>query len=950
MISHIKKKYLYLCIQSESPIMKTSIYLLCMVLVFMSSCKRSQGNPTCDTQTSVIVTSDLSNQRIKAFAEDSLGHIWIGTFRGLNRYNSLDFHQYFCTDSCIDLPDNQICNLFNDSNNRLWVATLNGIAIYYNNGHFLQIKNAAPPSYQPLQIIESKTKQIFVNYRNHLDKYDEESGELVTAMALTDRKDRSNIWCHFDRRNKLWVIDINNLRCYSPENHQLIDSIALSGTIKAHYMDTENDQLWLGGKNYLIIFDLRNRKMLQLPSFITNHPILTKANITNIYKYEDGYWLFNTSDHGLIVANSSNERIWKEDDPGYPFELPDFYIESFFTDSNKNLWVGSYDKGLAIINRFQSVFNSNIALHSFIHRRSVYSLDYGNDTNLWMATLFDGLYTYNMKTAEASEIKSLKFPGGSQPTTSISLVKTDKDGDLWLGSLLDNKVWKCKWTGKDLSVTKSYEILAPISIIKDSHGALWIGSGVNRIYRYNEEKDTFDGIEIGGTPNNGTFVSGLADGGDKIYVAAFDLPLLQAKYENQEIKLDTIQLPGWNKLIMRGHFMPSDLLYDSFGELWIGTVGNGLLHYNPDTKELSRIMNIPCTDISSLEEDKQGHIWISTQYGLYRYNRKSQRIQTYFANDGIGGNQFFDRSSVMIPGGMLIFGGTHGVTSFNPVNISSKNKMRLVWGDLKIHNTIIDPLSHPDNLISDLGKAKKINLNNGENSFSISFAALDFASRVKPRYSYILENYDPYWIEARNTNEASYSNLPPGNYTLHVRISDDSEAYEGEELVVDIYVSGNPWTSWWAITIYILIAMALIYFGYFHRKGISLKLEVTKDTDKNSKQGEEKEAVSPADQKLMQEFQGLLEKEIANPEIDINRIANIMCISRTKLYYKIKSITGQNPSVYVKTFRLERAAQLLREGKYSIGEIAEMTGFSTTAHFSTSFKNKYGKTPSEYAR
>ncbi len=75
-----------------------------------------------------------------------------------------------------------------------------------------------------------------------------------------------------------------------------------------------------------------------------------------------------------------------------------------------------------------------------------------------------------------------------------------------------------------------------------------------------------------------------------------------------------------------------------------------------------------------------------------------------------------------------------------------------------------------------------------------------------------------------------------------------------------------------------------------------------------------------------------------------------MRISRTKLYYKVKSITGQNPSVYVKSYKLERAAKLLREGKYSIGEIAEMTGFSTTAHFSTSFKNKYGKTPREYAR
>lgn len=930
--------------------MKTSFYLICLIVIFLSSCKRNQGNHNFDDQASGIVASDLSNQRIKAFAEDSMGHIWIGTFRGLNRYNSLDFHQYFCTDSCIDLPDNQICDLFNDSKNRLWVATINGVVVYDNNGHFHPIKNAATTSSQPIQILESKTKQIFVNYRSHLEAYDEDADVLHSVLPLTNRKDRTNLWCHFDRRNKLWLIDVNNIRCFQPDNFQLIDSIPLPDPIQAYYMDTENDQLWMGGKKHLRIFDLRTRKMIPLPSFLENNPIISSAAITNIYKYEDGYWLFNTTNHGLIAANTNNERIWEEGDPGYPFELPGFRIESFFTDSNKNLWVGSYDKGIAIINRFQRLFNSNIALHSFIHNRSVYSLDYDNDANLWMATLFDGLYVYNQKTAEASKIEHINHTSGQQSASSVSLVKADKDGSLWLGSLMDNKVWHCRWTGKDLLAIKSYDILSPISIIKDSQGAIWIGSGQNRLYRYNEAEDAFDGIEISGGSANGSFVSGLADGGDKIFVAAYNQPLLQAKFDNNEIKLDTIHIADWDKLIMRGHFMSTDMLFDSFGELWIGTVGNGLLHYNPDSKELTRISDLPCTDIAAIEEDKQGHIWISTQYGLARYNRRSQRIQTYFANDGIGGNQFFDRSSVMTPGGMIVFGGTHGVTSFNPIDIVSKNKMRLVFGDLKIHNNIIDPLSHLDNLKTDLCRAKEVNLNKGENSFSISFAALDFASRVKPRYSYILENYDPHWIEDRYTNEASYSNLQPGDYTLRVRISDDGETYEGEELVIPIHVSGNPWTSWWAVTIYIIIAIAIVYFGYFHRKGISLKLEVTKDNDKKSGQEDGKPSVSPADQKLMQEFQGLLEKEIANPEIDINRIANIMCISRTKLYYKIKSITGQNPSVYVKTFRLERAAELLREGKYTIGEIAEMTGFSTSAHFSTSFKNKYGKTPSEYAR
>lgn len=71
---------------------------------------------------------------------------------------------------------------------------------------------------------------------------------------------------------------------------------------------------------------------------------------------------------------------------------------------------------------------------------------------------------------------------------------------------------------------------------------------------------------------------------------------------------------------------------------------------------------------------------------------------------------------------------------------------------------------------------------------------------------------------------------------------------------------------------------------------------------------------------------------------------------RTKFYYKVKGLTGENPSVFFKTYKLNRAAKLIKEGKYTISEIADMTGFSTLSHFSTSFKKQFGATPSEYSK
>jgi DNA-binding response OmpR family regulator len=108
------------------------------------------------------------------------------------------------------------------------------------------------------------------------------------------------------------------------------------------------------------------------------------------------------------------------------------------------------------------------------------------------------------------------------------------------------------------------------------------------------------------------------------------------------------------------------------------------------------------------------------------------------------------------------------------------------------------------------------------------------------------------------------------------------------------------------------------------------------------------EALSPRDAAFMKELYELMEKELANADLDIVQITEMMKISRTKFYYKVKGLTGENPSVFFKRYKLNRAADLLKEGKHNMSEIAWMTGFNTLSHFSTSFKKQFGVPPSEY--
>ena len=98
----------------------------------------------------------------------------------------------------------------------------------------------------------------------------------------------------------------------------------------------------------------------------------------------------------------------------------------------------------------------------------------------------------------------------------------------------------------------------------------------------------------------------------------------------------------------------------------------------------------------------------------------------------------------------------------------------------------------------------------------------------------------------------------------------------------------------------------------------------------------------------MTELYRLMETELSNPEFDIACATEALRISRTKFFYKIKGLTGESPNVFFKTYKLNRAAELILEGRYTISEIADMTGFSTLSHFSKSFKKQFGLAPSEY--
>ena len=243
---------------------------------------------------------------------------------------------------------------------------------------------------------------------------------------------------------------------------------------------------------------------------------------------------------------------------------------------------------------------------------------------------------------------------------------------------------------------------------------------------------------------------------------------------------------------------------DETGIVWIGTVANGLLKFDPSTQSLEHIYGAPCLDITSIEEDRHGNLWISTQYGLGKYDRSVDKFINWYASDGIGGNQFYDRASCRLSDGTLVFGGTHGLTVFDPMDVTAHHDIEVYFEDLKVHNRLMRP-GMDECLDKALTYGPDIVLAHDQNSFSISFAALEYGEYERVEYMYMLDGFDSHWIDAHNNREAYYSNIPAGKYEFKVRIMNSDESIVIAENSISVTVRPSLWFSWWAFMLYALI-------------------------------------------------------------------------------------------------------------------------------------------------
>ena len=163
------------------------------------------------------------------------------------------------------------------------------------------------------------------------------------------------------------------------------------------------------------------------------------------------------------------------------------------------------------------------------------------------------------------------------------------------------------------------------------------------------------------------------------------------------------------------------------------------------------------------------------------------------------------------------------------------------------------------------------------------------------------------------------------------------------------------WKSGWAIAgfvvfLVILVGIITLYLRRGKRINVINADSVTDDAPTLLVDNLLPETAEPINQEpeLILQVRALVEQHLEDSEYGVEQLAQELCMERTGLYKKLTALTNTTPVAFIRSIRLHHAAVLLQEGKQSVNEIAERTGFSSPSYFTKCFKKEFGILPSEY--
>lgn len=759
---------------------------------------------------------------INSIGEDANGFIWFGTVHGLYRYNTVDVKKFVHNPKdSTTIPGNSIQTIFCDNSGTLWIGTNQGMCIYDNTtGEFktvvLHDQSGQELGNNVLCIFQGSGQTIYFLSSTMFGIYNPESKKFE-KISIPHKVDENFSVATFDSRGTAWIGGSNGTiwqyKTGDQEAHEFFHNY--SEAVRKIFADDQG--IWIAymwsGLDYV---GLQGDLVAHYGNGPNDVNRINHNRVRDIYKDAEGRIWISTYKGISIIEKGKILNIQPKEISGLPYNS----VYKIFQDSKNGIWIGTWSGGLAYRSDFDNQFiqTSIDRTRTILNDEFVSSFAEQSDGKIIVGTEFGKLYQLNPNTNQLDNMPYM-VENGKNIENIKSLAFDKKTETLWVGTFLDGLWYKRK---NDLilrNISKFPDPRTSVYALTSADSGLWIGTYVNGLFFLNTSSGEM--TQYISNPDDSTTISSnliraIMIGKDNSLWIGTDNGLNHFNQQTQKFKRYRYQ-PNKNNTLSADEIFA--LHQEKSGQIWIGTSGGGLNKFNEETETFKSYEvkdGLTGNDVYGIQEDKEGILWISTDNGITSFNPVDNKFRSFYREAELQGNQFNPGASFMTSGGKILFGDTRGVTLFTPEKMKSNPfQPKAIITSLLINNVYVDNHTLDSPLTKSIQTASELKLSHLQNSLTFSFVANNFLLPNKNKFKYRLVNYDNNWIYSGTQNFATFTKIPPGEYTFEVIASNNDDLWNNTPTSIQIKIAPPFWLTWYA---YIIYAITLVLIFYFIRK------------------------------------------------------------------------------------------------------------------------------------
>lgn len=794
---------------------------------------------------------------VTALTQDARGFIWIGTQKGLLRYDGYRFRRFtHLANDPASLAGDYVLALWAAPDGRVWVGSnSDGLSVFDPASERFERFSHDPAradslaAGRVLALAGDAQGGLWIATDNGLC-YRQTSGsggfthyrhDPANPASLLDNRVRSLL---LDRQARLWVGTVSGLQLRKPDGKgfetiagSAPDPAAKGGVAVQALFQAQDGKLWLGSAKHGAAWLMPDapsgaRKLHWLPlesgkpaAAVATSAVATTTVATAAPRPEglshawvrgiaqvapNRIWLA-TYGGGINVVDASDGRVLQHlrHDPALSSSLALDSVKPLLLDRSGLLWIGTWGGGLQRFNTHNDMVRllrhgQNPASHlSHPNIRSMLELANGQ---ILFGTNGNGIDIFSPQSGLTGGYRATPGQRGSLPDGTILALAQTKDGSIWAGTQLAGIV-RLQPGSKEWQSIPALPGAQVRRFLEARDGSLWVATDRGAA-RWQAGQSRFEPVpDQNGTPMTNAVITLAQDREGRIWAGSDNgLWVMPADGKGlQAIPAAPLRASG----LVSGYV--TGLLVDQTGRLWLATDKGmeRLLRWDGKNAEFEHISDLLGQSGqalgANLMQDRSGRIW--TEAAII--DPTTMRLVSLSKADGTDSGASWLGAYGKTRDGLLLFGGTLGVTIINPALLKGwEHVPPVVVSDLAIDGKPAPPGA----LLQ--GKGELV-LSPMQRNFAVEFAALDYSDPNSIRYQYRLQGYDAQWIDTTpQRRSAAYGNLWPGQYTLQVRGSNRLGVWNPHTLNLPIRVLPAFWQTWWCLLLVLLLCAGLIWGMY----------------------------------------------------------------------------------------------------------------------------------------